>query len=600
MQQREKILAGVLGGVVLIALMGPFVERTFLVPLREAEDALDTARQSYALVEEQQLQLIRSQARLKRWEEVSLPADPDVAMRVYLKWLTDCVEISGWQGVKISPGRRSARSKYYSTIPVTLEANVTWEQLGRFLSLYEQAEILQRVSQLDLESRGTDPGPIHVTLTAEALSLKTGPKQNTLTASTSLPAELDVGGTQLSIGPQRDFPTQTPFLVRIGSELASVVEVTESGWRLQRGVAGTAARTHSAGTEVERFPIDVAGSEIMQPLAELKQQEFFFKPQPVRTYSPKLVLGTPAPAYFQRPWTHSVSVEGWNPNWDEPAYVLTGDVPTGLEIDPATGELFWTPTPSEEPVAATVNIAVMSIWDERPKLTGELTLRAIAPNLPPILDIPAAVNAYLGRPGRFDFAASNPEGESDRLTYTLAGTLPEGATFDTRSGLLSWNVPITGVPGESILELTVTDDGTPPASVTRTVKLTVQDDVALYTYLTGIVDVSGKSQAWFRDRTTNRRQVLSPGDSFVYGDVQGTVRELGYDYVVFAQDRQRYRVKTGQNLRQLEQLAPEPPPLGASIPPVPLPEQLPIEEPTASGTPPSNAGEPPSPAPPLD
>ena len=155
--------------------------------------------------------------------------------------------------------------------------------------------------------------------------------------------------------------------------------------------------------------------------------------------------------------------------------------------------------------------------------------------------------------------------------------MPAGASFDARSGLLTWKPPLEAVPGEMELTVRVTDNGEPPLSASQTVKLTIADDVALYTYLTGIVDVSGRQQAWLRDRTTNRRTVVGVGDEFRFADVAGTVREMGYDYVVIERADGRYQLRTGQNLRQLEPLPKRPVPENpATEPPSPaMPEAVP-------------------------
>ena len=578
MQQREKILAGALGGIVALWLVGPMLDSTFLQPLRDADAQLSSERQAFAQLEEKELQLMRAQSRLKRWKEISLPADPDVAMRLYQEWLTDLTELSGWQAVKVTPGRRVPKGKTYSTVPVTLETDVTWEQLGRFQTLFGQADLLQRIAQLEVSSRSSgERVPLTVTITAEALSLTSGPKTNELTAISSLAGELGLEQGQLQIEDTSDFPKSAPFLLQVGAELVKVSNVVGNRWTIERGIWQTSPRKHAAGTSVVLFPADDVNGEAMASLQRFSVSEFFAKPQPEKSYVPKLVAGSPPPAYFEKPWSFSVKVQGWNPEWDDPAYALAGDVPEGLEINGLTGELSWTPPAMEDPYTREFSVAVMSIWDERPKLTQSFTVKARRSNLPPVLDVPETLPVYLGRPAEFDLAGRNPEGEDDQLTYTLEGALPAGASFDARSGLLTWKPPLEAVPGEMELTVRVTDNGEPPLSASQTVKLTIADDVALYTYLTGIVDVSGRQQAWLRDRTTNRRTVVGVGDEFRFADVAGTVREMGYDYVVIERADGRYQLRTGQNLRQLEPLPKRPVPENpATEPPSPaMPEAVP-------------------------
>ncbi|MEZ5944204.1 MAG: cadherin repeat domain-containing protein [Planctomycetaceae bacterium] len=578
MQQREKILAGVLGAFVVLWLFAPKFDSAFLAPLREARENIDAAKTRLIAAEDKEVETIQAKGFLAAKRRRSLPRDPNVAMRVYQEWLTDLAEVSGWQRVEIDPGRTSENAGNYTTIPVTLKARVTWEQLGRFTTLFQEADLLQRFKQFDVLSRNAGGGgPVDVTLTVEGLAMVTGPETSQISPESRLAAGLDVSGTTLKIDSIEGFPNETPFLLRIGPEMVRVTECNGTSWTIERGARKSSPRTFDAGEVVQLFPTMDPPATAAPALEQFVSTEFFAKPRPTRTYSPKLSTPTPQQAYFNKFWSYAVSVSDWNPDWDEPVYTLRGDFPEGMEINPATGDIQWTPAPADEPQTYKLEVAVMSIWADEPKLTGTVTVSAMRQNLPPVLNVPGEVPVYFGRSAEISFAAENPEGENDRHSYRLDGQLPQGATFDSASGTLRWDAPLDGVPGTVSLQLTATDNGSPAESTTRSINLVLGDDVATYTRFEGVFGINGQQVAFFRDLTQNKQRRAGVGDKVTAAGVGGTVEEIGLNFVVLTDEDKRWRLEPGQNLRQLQELPPKPivPDTSADEPPtVPKPEAI--------------------------
>lgn len=577
LQTREKLLAGSLAAVIVFWLGAPWFDRNFLQPLRDAQLAVDDARAAQVAAEDAEVKIIQDKGRLDRWKGMSLPRDRDVAMRVYQEWLTDLTEVSGWPNVKVTPGRPARKGDTYFTIPVTLEAAVTWEQLGRFSELFSQMHRMHRISRLDITSRSLGGGStVDVILTAEGLALNEGPKSNQLVPETNLDEALSLDATSVTVTDLIGFPEKTPFLARIGAELTKVTAIDGNTLTVERGLWGTPKRSHDAGDELQLLPTGPDESDVPATLEQFASAIYFSKPVPKKSYVAKLVTGTPPQPYFNQDWTHAIKVDGWNPDWDEAVFVLQGDIPEGLEINSATGQMYWRPASASEPQKFEVEIAAMSIWDEQPKVTAKINLSAMRANLPPIADIPAALPVFFGRPAEFVLTATNPEGETDRLTYRLDGQLPQGATFDSSTAIFRWNAPVDGVPQEIDLQYTVTDNGMPPASTTRAIKLTLGDDNAYYTRLEGIFAINDERWAFFRDMTVGQQKKVQVGDTITYADVKATIEEIGLNYVVLDQGEQRWQISPGKTLRQLDPAPPKPVAPGAELPPaVPQPETLP-------------------------
>ena len=104
--------------------------------------------------------------------------------------------------------------------------------------------------------------------------------------------------------------------------------------------------------------------------------------------------------------------------------------------------------------------------------SNEVSYTLSAPvNRPPVLDPIGAKSVDEGQLLEFVVTATDPDG--DGLTYS-AGSLPTGATFDPSTQTFSWS-PQYGGSGNYNVLFTVTDDGTPQASDSETVTITVGD-----------------------------------------------------------------------------------------------------------------------------
>ena len=75
----------------------------------------------------------------------------------------------------------------------------------------------------------------------------------------------------------------------------------------------------------------------------------------------------------------------------------------------------------------------------------------------------------------FTAAATDPDGSSQTLTYSLDSGFPSGATINSASGLFSWTPTEAQGPNAYPITVRVTDNGAPPLSDTRTFTITVNE-----------------------------------------------------------------------------------------------------------------------------
>ena len=136
------------------------------------------------------------------------------------------------------------------------------------------------------------------------------------------------------------------------------------------------------------------------------------------------------------------------------------------------------------------------------------------------------------------------------MTWKLGDDPPAGLAINETTGELSWT-PEDSVPvGEALAKITATDDGMPPQSSTLELKLDVQDDLAMFTRLSGIFAKDADRRAILYDRSQNKSSELREGDMFTVADVKGTVTTIATKYLIFASGDEAKRLELGQSLRE--------------------------------------------------
>jgi len=113
------------------------------------------------------------------------------------------------------------------------------------------------------------------------------------------------------------------------------------------------------------------------------------------------------------------------------------------------------------------------------------------------------------------------------------------------------------VPGPVKITVQVADNGNPSATVKQDLTINVDDDLAQFTKLTGILEVDGKKEIRFSDIANNRSIVLHEGDVLRYADIQATVMRIDRKAVLFKKDDVLWRLDLGETLNQLRKLEPD-------------------------------------------
>jgi len=154
---------------------------------------------------------------------------------------------------------------------------------------------------------------------------------------------------------------------------------------------------------------------------------------------------------------------------DIPRNVLTFALvtaPEGVNLDPATGELSWTPT---EPQGPSTNMITVRLSDDGvPSLstTQRLTVIVREVNGPPVLTGPGDQTVGATQTLTVTNLAADPDIPANLLTFALVSA-PAGATLDSATGVLTWTPTGRQAPSTNVLTVTVSDDGQPSLSATN-------------------------------------------------------------------------------------------------------------------------------------
>lgn len=247
------------------------------------------------------------------------------------------------------------------------------------------------------------------------------------------------------------------------------------------------------------------------------------------------------------------------PNASAPEIEVVSKLPPGMTF--ADGKLTWVTTEEMDPGKFQIVLRATSDALESP-LEESFEVSLYVPfieNNPPVLSPPEGdVVGILGQPVKFQVTAVDLETPAEELRFAAGANFPEGATVDPVTGAVSWTAPKDGQPGPVEFPITVVDAGTPQQSGSATVTVDVQEDRALFTYLTGSIAADDRKQAWLYDRSTNKRVILEEGDEFEYAGFEALVLSIDRDFMTMKQERNTLRLDIGNSLREAVVIATAP------------------------------------------
>lgn len=600
-QKRKKILAGGLAAVILVFLLRSTVDGWLRGPIRKLQSEVASAEASAKTLAADELQLEVARRNLQDWKFTSLPPDVDIAQRLYREWIQALAEECGFSRLSVVPASKSTQ-KEFSTIAVEVRrAEADLEGLKRFLFLFDQADMLHRISALTIDSPSPKGNPrLTVSFTAEGLSATGADPRIELLPRTPLLNAVKESDSQIVVAPNEAFPIAEspeefePFLVRIDRELLRVDAVTESGWKVLRAQEGTKAAAHTANAVVELFPVAWDRKEKTQAQYEsVVKSSVFVIPSPPKSYTPRLTGVTSKTIKPGEEVKFTAKADGLDPELGEAQFALT-DAAEGMQINPTTGEFLWTP-PAELPSGEyTATVVMTQTKNPEANVDSKLKVTIKTPNTPPTITLKPAAVVVLEK----EFVTTAKAEDADpnsTLTFSLGSGSPEGLKIDPKTGEIKWTPPKTFTPGKYDVEVKVTDSGDDPKTASAKIALDVQDDFAKLTILSGILGKDRVLYAWFRNKATDKVTPLKEGDKLTVSEIDAEVISISERVVKIKDAEGVWALNLGDVVRDRKLIEPAAPPVDSATPEA----KSEASEETPSATTPSAPEETPTPTAPT-
>lgn len=222
--------------------------------------------------------------------------------------------------------------------------------------------------------------------------------------------------------------------------------------------------------------------------------------------------------------------------------------PSGLELDPNTGRLTWTPDETQGPNSYNVVVRATEVGGA---LSSTLALSIVvnevnqAPTLAPIADRIVAEGTVIVIAN----TASDADLPPQRLSFSLDPGAPEGASIDPQSGIFRWPIGEDVGPSTNTITVRVTDDALDAKSAMRSfVVVVLAEPRIVINEIMYRPPVAGAEYVELHNWSTNTSWDLSSwrmtGASFVFpaGTVMGP-----NSFLVVARDRARFQTVYGTN-----------------------------------------------------
>jgi len=561
-QTRKKVLVGGLAAVILVFLLRSKVDEWVRGPIRKLQSEVAAAEASAEALTAEGIQLDVAKRNLDDWKAISLPPDVDSAQRLYREWIQALTEKCGFSRVSVIPASKSTQ-KEFSTVAVEVRrAETDLEGLTRFLYLFDQADLLHRISAMTIDSPSPKGNPrLEVSFTAEGMSATGAEDRTELLPRTPLTNAVKETDTKIVAVPNEAFLIDEdpekfePFLIRIGHELLRVESVSESGWQVARGVVGTKAISHDAHAVIELFPVAWNRKEFTKDKYDaVVESSLFVIPSPPKTYTPRLSGVSDKTIKPGEEVKFTAKADGLDPELGDAQFALS-DASEGMAIDPTSGEFTWKPAEETLPGEYTATVLMSQSKNAEAKFDSKLKITIKTPNTAPTITLPESAIVVLEKEFTTTAIATDDDAD-DTLTFSLGGGSPEGLTVDAKSGQVKWTPLKTFTPGQYDVEVKVTDSGDEPKTASAKISLDVQDDFAKLTLLSGVLGKDRVLYAWFRNKATGKVTPLKEGEQLTVSEIDAQIVSISDRYVTMKDVQGVWRLNLGDILRDRKLIEP--------------------------------------------
>jgi autotransporter-associated beta strand protein len=171
----------------------------------------------------------------------------------------------------------------------------------------------------------------------------------------------------------------------------------------------------------------------------------------------------------------NVSASATDPDFPANALLFSlGAHPSGMTIVPGTGAISWTPSEAQGPSTNIIEVVATDNGVPPLSATNVFTVTVHEVNVAPSLTVPSDQTIDELTSLNVTNTATDPDLPANTLTFSL-GTHPTGMTITPDTGIISWTPTEAQGPSSNLVEVIVTDDGSPVLSATNTFSVIVNE-----------------------------------------------------------------------------------------------------------------------------
>jgi len=162
----------------------------------------------------------------------------------------------------------------------------------------------------------------------------------------------------------------------------------------------------------------------------------------------------------------NVSASAIDPDVSNMLVFSLGAHPSGITIVPGTGAISWTPTEAQGPSTNVIEVIVTDNGVPPLSVTNAFTVTVREVNAGPVLTTPGDQTIDELTSLNVTNTATDSDFPANTLTFSL-GNHPSGMTITEDTGIIDWTPTEVQGPSSNLVEVIVTDDGSPAISTTN-------------------------------------------------------------------------------------------------------------------------------------
>ncbi|HUY92566.1 MAG TPA: SUMF1/EgtB/PvdO family nonheme iron enzyme [Pirellulales bacterium] len=190
--------------------------------------------------------------------------------------------------------------------------------------------------------------------------------------------------------------------------------------------------------------------------------------------SPQITAIADATIDEERPYSFTFRARDADLPPNRLTFSLEPGAPEGMQLDPKSGRLEWTPSEAQGPGEYLIGVRVSDDFSP-PGVDMEkfsITVREV--NRPPAFEaVPKSKTVNLYDLATLELKATDPDLPPNKLTFSFEGEPPEGAEIDDVSSTLVWRPAPKFYGTKQKISLRVTDDAPQPLSDQTTLTIDV-------------------------------------------------------------------------------------------------------------------------------